>query len=411
MKTNVTNPNKKVFRVILAAAAVLILCSAFCGAAAAEQGDLTATLSKNSIVEKVTIHDVDTSKGQKYGLNLTASSLLWGDSEVEMMMKSGLYIKPFKLEITCNRTIIQEPVNLTIQFKVNETKINEYAASGDYQVRLAHKISDKTWDLLPVTKVTSVSGDGNLHYNVTAQEPTPLFAIVVMKETVTGVNSDGWAILKEEDGKMTIISSASSIASDVKLTAVSGLNTEGNELSFNKLSDNNPLLIASLENHPLPNGYISQKIISLFAVETTKQNSGNQVLHLKVDVLSGYNPANIRVIHFKDRKWEDDYRPSERNGNTYEVTTNGFSPFAVVYAEPVPTPEPAPQKSSSRDYGASVWLPATTEPTAEPTAEPTLEQPASSPIDQPASQASTPVPAAGILAGLAAAAVMALRRR
>ena len=408
MKTNVTNPNKKVFRVILAAAAVLILCGAFCGAAAAT--DLTANLSTNSIVEKVTIHNVDTSQGQMYGLNLTASSRLWEDSDVEMMMKSDLYIKPFKLEITCNRTIIQEPVTLTIQFKVNETKMKKYDDSGDYQVRLAHKISDKNWELLPVTKVTSVPSDGNLHYNVTAQEPTPLFAIVVMKETVTGVDSDGWATLGEK-GKMTIISSESSIASDVKLTAVSGLNT-GDKLSFNKLSDNNPLLFASLKNHKLPEGYISQKIISLFAVETTTKPNVNPVMHMEVTVNDGYTPDNIKVIHFKDGKWEDNYLSSTHSGKTYEVPTDGFSPFAVVYAEPKEKPTPAPKSSTSQ--GTSIWLTATPTPTpiAEATAEPTQPQPVASPINQPPAQTSTPVPVAGILTGLGAGlAVMALRRR
>ena len=410
MKTNVTNPNKKVFRVILAAAAVLILCGAFCGAAAAT--DLTATLKTNSIVEKVTIHDVDTSKGQKYGLNLTASSLLWGNSEVEMMMKSGLYIKPFKLEITCDGKPYD--ANLTIGFKVDMQKVKEYEEDlSKVEVRLGHLKKDRTWELLNVKQVTSVPSDGNLHYNVTAQEPTSLFVIVITKKPVTKeVDSNNTATLGD-DGKMTIISSAASIASEVKLEAVSGLNTRDN-LSFYNLSGNNTLLIATLKNR-CPTGYSSQEIISLFAVETDGDNTGKQVMQMNVTVneSAGYKPDNVKVIHFKNGKWEDNYLPSERSGNTYKVTTNGFSPFAVVYAVPEekPTPEPTPQKSSSRDYGASVWLPATTEPTAEPTAEPTLEQPASSPIDQPASQASTPVPAAGILAGLAAAAVMALRRR
>ena len=69
---------------------------------------------------------------------------------------------------------------------------------------------------------------------------------------------------------------------------------------------------------------------------------------------------------------------------------------------------------SSRDYGASVRLPATTEPTptAEATPEPTPVQPAASPVKQPQQQASTPAPAAGIIAGLGAAAVFfGLRRR
>ena len=73
----------------------------------------------------------------------------------------------------------------------------------------------------------------------------------------------------------------------------------------------------------------------------------------------------------------------------------------------------ADSSSSSRDYGASVWLPATTEPTptAEAAPEPTPVQPAASPVDQPQQQASTPAPAAGILAGLAAALVFGLRKR
>lgn len=131
-----------------------------------------------------------------------------------------------------------------------------------------------------------------------------------------------------------------------------------------------------------------------------------------------YKPDNVKVIHFKDGAWEKNYLSSKRSGNTYEVTTDGFSPFAVVYAEPAPTPEPAPQKSSSRDYGASVWLPATAEPTPTPAAtepmetEATQPQPVASPINQPQQQTSSPVPLAGILTGLGAGlAAMALRRR
>ncbi|HJJ27313.1 MAG TPA: hypothetical protein O0W95_04415, partial [Methanocorpusculum sp.] len=74
------------------------------------------------------------------------------------------------------------------------------------------------------------------------------------------------------------------------------------------------------------------------------------------------------------------------------------------------------QSSSSRDYSASVWLQATTEPTPAATepveTEATQPQPVASPINQPQQQTSTPVPAAGILAGLGAGlAAMALRRR
>ena len=70
-------------------------------------------------------------------------------------------------------------------------------------------------------------------------------------------------------------------------------------------------------------------------------------------------------------------------------------------------------ESSSRDYGSSVWLQPTAEPTpiAEATPEPTLAQPAASPVNQPPQQTSTPVPAAGIIAGLGAALVFGLRRK
>ena len=68
---------------------------------------------------------------------------------------------------------------------------------------------------------------------------------------------------------------------------------------------------------------------------------------------------------------------------------------------------------SSRDYGASVWLPAAAEPTPIPAGEePTPVQPAASPVNQPPQQTSTPAPAAGIIAGLgAAAALFGLRRK
>ena len=182
MKTNVTNPNKKVFRVILAAAALLILCGVFCGAAAAD--DLTAKFKDNSIVEEVTLHSVDTS--QSYKLKLTASSLLRNDIDIELMPKSDLYIKPFKLDVTCNGAPM-ENAKLTVRFKVDKEKMEEYAASGDYQVRLGHMIEDadgkKKWELLEVTKVTSKPVDEYLHYEVKEiHEPSSFFVIVVTKQ-------------------------------------------------------------------------------------------------------------------------------------------------------------------------------------------------------------------------------------
>ena len=65
-----------------------------------------------------------------------------------------------------------------------------------------------------------------------------------------------------------------------------------------------------------------------------------------------------------------------------------------------------PTSSSSRNYGASVLLQETAEPTptAEATAEPTQAQPTASPIKP--QQTSTPAPAAGIIAGLGAAALV-----
>ena len=62
---------------------------------------------------------------------------------------------------------------------------------------------------------------------------------------------------------------------------------------------------------------------------------------------------------------------------------------------------------SSRNSGASVWLPAAAEPTPIPAGkEPALAQPAASPVNQPQRQTSTPAPAAGILAGLGAAGLL-----
>ena len=179
MKSNVTKPNKKVFRVILAASAVLILCGAFCGAAAA--AELTKPLTANSIVEKVTLHDVDTSQGQKYSMKLTASSLLWDEFKLQVLAESDLYIKPFKLEVTCNEQPYNE-AKLTIGFKVDKQKVEEYKAKieGDVEVRLGHLKADRTWELLSVTKKSE--DDKFLHYEVKEiKEPSSLFAIVVTK--------------------------------------------------------------------------------------------------------------------------------------------------------------------------------------------------------------------------------------
>ena len=104
------------------------------------------------------------------------------------------------------------------------------------------------------------------------------------------------------------------------------------------------------------------------------------------------------------------------DGEWYTFTANFTSTtnscYAYVLAEEQPAPLPK-KESSSRNYGASVWLPATAEPTptAEATPEPALAQPAASPVNQPPQQTSTPAPAAGIIAGLGAALVFGLRRK
>ena len=67
--------------------------------------------------------------------------------------------------------------------------------------------------------------------------------------------------------------------------------------------------------------------------------------------------------------------------------------------------------SSSRNYGSSIWLTATPTPTPVPVeTELTQAQPTASPV-KPTPQASTPLPIAGIIAGLGAALVFGLRRK
>lgn len=102
----------------------------------------------------------------------------------------------------------------------------------------------------------------------------------------------------------------------------------------------------------------------------------------------------------------------------YTVKTASFSPFGVgIYEETQAPPTPQqPSSSSSRSYGASVWLQEgqtapTAAPTTEPTAEPTQAVPTASPV-KPVQTSASPLPVAGVLAGLGAAAlVFGLRRK
>lgn len=97
----------------------------------------------------------------------------------------------------------------------------------------------------------------------------------------------------------------------------------------------------------------------------------------------------------------------EENGKTSVISSVSLQDSHVIN----PTPELTPSHSSSRNYGSSVWLPATAEPTAAPTAEPTQGTPAATQPVQPTPQASTPAPFIGILAGLGAAGLLFTLRR
>lgn len=86
----------------------------------------------------------------------------------------------------------------------------------------------------------------------------------------------------------------------------------------------------------------------------------------------------------------------------------------AVWKENPPQPAP-PSGSSSRNYGGSVWVQETAAPTPVPTdaagTNTTQILPTASPVN-PSQQASSPVPVAGVLAGLGAACVLfGLRRK
>lgn len=213
-----------------------------------------------------------------------------------------------------------------------------------------------------------------------------------------------------EEHETLICDGNASIPYGTTATAVTNLSCENGTLNY-----------AVLKNKPaisLEEGY---EVFSGFSIEILDENgykisdwtSGDIVF--KVDAAKVSQPANVRLAHLASGAvmWEMLAAEfiGEYGGELYfSAHTNSFSPFAII----IPVPEqPQSSSSSSRDYGASVWLPATAEPTptAEATPEPALAQPAASPVNQPPQQASTPAPAAGIIAGLGAAGIIAVMRR
>ena len=127
----------------------------------------------------------------------------------------------------------------------------------------------------------------------------------------------------------------------------------------------------------------------------------------------------VRLGHLKDisdkTSWEK--LPVNNNGEEggyYHLSVERIhepTPFFVVAAV-----KSAPKKSSS-SQGTSIWLTETptptptATPTATPTPAPTQEAPTVKPVTTETPAAKSPMAVMGVLAGLGAAAVVALRRK
>ena len=231
----------------------------------------------------------------------------------------------------------------------------------------------------------------------------------MLKPVEIGAAPDGTADFTGNKGMLSPVQEPGSglPVSAVNLTKVSGL-VSGSYVTLTDKGSNPDYRRGLDEQHP--EGISSQTVISVF--EVVANSTESSIMTFVISVNSGWEPKNIRFIHGSKGTdgtitWESAYLtsgnpvPTSDGKYQYTVTTSNFSPFAIVYAVPTPAP-----KSSSRDYGSSVWLTATPTPTpiAEPTPEPTLTQPVASPV-KPAQTSASPVPAAGIIAGLGAAGV------
>ena len=380
-----------------------------------DTGDLTADLrSLDYMVESVALHDVDTANPGRYKLNYKASSALWDEFNLPMMMESSLYVKPFKLEITCDG----EPFDarLTVTFKVDKENVKKVITERK-DVMLGHLNGNNKWELIKADMVTQVSEDDQyLHFSVTAQEPTAFFAAAVMEKPVTIPVDNGTAEF-EDDGDIKVLSGCDA-AYDIQLTRVTNL-TNGSEVQLRE-SNSNPVAVTILENHLekllQDDPSLDSQIISVFGVRVMNsagsEVSTGGVLTLKVVLKDGYSPEYVRFYHFETRAWA--LLSSEYLGGIeYSIPTRSFSPFAVVYAEPKEKPTPVPASSSSQQ-GSSTWLTETPTPTPAPTPTPTgtpaPEMPQVKPLET--KQAASPAPFIGVLAELGCAAVVfGLRRK
>ena len=369
----------------------------------------TATLNPNFAVTSVTVTDDSNVSKLMYHRASTIEKPLEKIGEQEITVIGNAFI----LSLQDNILSRVPGVNATLSGKLAESIV------PDLQTRLmlAQKTDADGWQLLPVSNQTLTSGGEWCTFTANFTSTTNGHYAFVLKPVEIDAPS-GTAEFSDNKGMLSPVqeSGYGLPVSAVNLKKISGLKPG----SYVTLADKgfNPDYRRELdEQHPA--GICSQTVISVFDVVAT--SAGTSMMTFEISVNSGWDSKNIRFIHGQydsDGKvsWGSEYLVSDCNASgesgmyNYTVTTNGFSPFAIVYAVPV---QQQSSSSSSRDYGASVWLPATTEPTptAEATPEPTQAQPVASPVNQPQQQTSTPAPAAGILAGLGAALVFGLRRK
>ena len=267
-----------------------------------------------------------------------------------------------------------------------------------------------TWDSKDLASDNPVLiEDGKYQYTVTTSDFGP-FAIVYAEKPASIPIQNDTAIFSDDEGK---IGSAdlrfSPQVSEVNLTTISGV--KGTALTFADRTYNYAYW-GGLNRDGWDLTFIG-------AFDVTAESTGTSTMTFVISVNSGWEPENIRFIHgskgtdgtitWDSRYLESSYDPVKME---YTVTTDRFSPFAIVYA----VPTPAPKKSSSTPQGTSIWLTAEPTPTETPTPTPTPtpEVPQVKPVEQkPAAQTgASPAPFMGVIAGLGCAAVVfGLRRK
>lgn len=184
------------------------------------------------------------------------------------------------------------------------------------------------------------------------EEDTTLYALWKVNKTTATASDEGTAEFGN-DNVTAVKKEGGSKLSSICLESVSGV-TETVTFTADLVVDESGI--------PAQVG-MNRIVVSVFDVNAALLASGTKAsFKVTIELANPTEKENVVFWHFKDNQWVKLHSSIVTENNkkiTYKVETDSFSPFAITIESEIPQLS----HSSSRDYGASVWLPATAEPT------------------------------------------------